>query len=89
MTEPPLPLEPRRRRILYRATHRGTAESDRLIGGFVAAKIATMDEAGLAALERVLALPDPDLVAWILGRQPIPPEHDEPVLRAIRDAARR
>ena len=36
MTEPALtPLDIRRRRLLYRATHRGTYENDLLIGGYV------------------------------------------------------
>ncbi|MDA8049662.1 MAG: succinate dehydrogenase assembly factor 2 [Rhodospirillales bacterium] len=89
MTEAPLPHDPRRRRILYRATHRGTAENDHLIGRFVAARIDAMDEAALAALEALLALPDPDLADWISGRREIPPEHDGPTLRAMRDAAGR
>ena len=83
MTEPAIPLEPRRRRALYRATHRGTHENDLLIGGFVARRIAGMDEAMLAVLERLLELPDPDLTDWIWGRRPIPPEHDGPLLREL------
>lgn len=83
MTEPAIPLERRRRRALYRAMHRGTHENDLLIGGFVARRIAGMDEAMLAALERLLELPDPDLADWIWGRRPIPPEHDEPLLREL------
>lgn len=88
MTEAPFPLNPRRRRILYRATHRGTAECDQLIGGFVTARMASMEEAELTALEALLTLPDPDLVAWVSGQRPIPPEHDGPLLRAMREAAR-
>jgi antitoxin CptB len=86
MTEPATPLEPRRRRALYRATHRGTHENDLLIGGFVASRISGMEEAVLDALERILELPDPDLADWISGRRPIPPEHDGPLLRAMREA---
>ncbi len=86
MTEPATPLEPRRRRALYRATHRGTHENDLLIGGFVASRIGGMEEAALDALEELLELPDPDLADWISGRRPIPPEHDGPLLRAMREA---
>ncbi|MGH7051899.1 MAG: succinate dehydrogenase assembly factor 2 [Acetobacteraceae bacterium] len=75
--------------MLYRATHRGTAECDHLLGGFVAARIAGMTEAELIELEALLALPDPDLVAWLTGRRAIPPEHDGPLLRTMRDAVRR
>lgn len=86
MTEPVMPLAPRRRRILYRATHRGTHENDLLIGRFVARRIHAMDETALAALERLLELPDPDLADWISGRTAPPPEHDGPLLRAMREA---
>ncbi len=86
MTEPATSLAPRRRRALYRATHRGTHENDLMIGGFVASRIATMDEATLAALEALLELPDPDLADWISGRRPVPAEHDGPLLRAMRDS---
>jgi antitoxin CptB len=89
MTEPATPLDPRRRRILYRATHRGTHENDLMIGGFVAPRIGAMDEAALAALEVLLELPDPELADWVSGRRPIPPEHDGPMLRAMRETVGR
>ena len=89
-SRPPLaPHEVRRRRLLYRATHRGTHENDLLIGGYVGRHIATMDEAAMDALEAVMALPDPDLADWLSGRLPIPPEHDGPLLRAMRAEAGR
>jgi antitoxin CptB len=77
----------RRRRLLFRATHRGTHENDLLIGGFVRARLDSLSEADLAALEEVVELPDPVLADWLTGRKPIPPEADRPILRAMRDAA--
>ena len=89
MTEPRTSLDPRRRRLLYRATHRGTRETDILIGGYVASHIGAMDEAELGLLQTLLELPDPDLADWLSGRRPIPPEHDGPLLRAMCAAAGR
>ncbi len=80
-------LDARRRRLLFRANHRGTHENDLLVGGFVAARIATLDEAELDALEAILELPDVELSDWLTGRRPIPTEVDSPMLRRIRDAA--
>jgi len=80
-------LDPRRRRILFRATHRGTKETDILVGGYVTARIASMAESELDALEAVMDLPDPLLADWLTGRLPLPPEVDSPLLRAMRDAA--
>ncbi len=89
MNEPGSTLDPRRRRLLYRATHRGTHEADLLIGGFVAPRIAALSEAELEALEAVMELPDADLADWLCGRRPIPTELDSAMLRRLRDAAGR
>jgi antitoxin CptB len=80
-------LDPRRRRILFRANHRGTHETDILIGGFVAARIAAFSEAELDTLEEVMELDDTDLADWLTGRVPIPADADSPMLRQMRAAA--
>ncbi len=85
MTEPALtPLDIRRRRLLYRANHRGTYENDLLIGGYVSRHIGTMTESQMDALEEVMELPDADLADWLTGRRAIPADRDTPTLRAIR-----
>ena len=88
MTEPEhASLDARRRRLLFRATHRGTYENDILLGGFVRRHIAVFCESELAALEELLELPDNDLADWLTGRSPLPPEADSELLRRVRDAA--
>ncbi len=77
----------RRRKILFRATHRGTYENDILIGGFVRARLEAFTPEELDALEAVMDLPDAMLADWLTGRQPIPPEMDGPMLRAMVKAA--
>ena len=67
-------LSPRRRRLVFRATHRGTKETDLMVGGFVTRNIAAFSEAELDELEGVLELLDVDLADWLSGRRPIPPE---------------
>ena len=87
MTDPnEPPRDARRRRLLFRANHRGTHETDLLVGGYVAARIHKLSEAEIDALEEVMELPDADLADWLTGRRPIPPEADSPMLRAIRAA---
>lgn len=87
MTENTLsPLQTRRRRLLFRATHRGTHETDLLVGGYVAARIETMTEPDMDALEEVMELPDADLADWLTGRLPIPADVDSPMLQAIKRA---
>jgi antitoxin CptB len=86
MDETPAPaaLDQRRRRLLFRATHRGTRENDLLVGGFVAAGLDAFSDAELAALEAILELPDPLLGDWLTGRAPVPDEF--PMVRVMRDA---
>lgn len=83
-------LEHRRRRLLFRATHRGTHETDLLIGGYVARHLPGMDEAAVGALEALLELPEPDLADWLTGRVAIPDGPHAALLRTLRgDALRR
>jgi antitoxin CptB len=76
----------RRRRLLFRANHRGTRENDILVGGFVTARLAAFSEAEIVELEAIMELPDPVLADWLTGRAPIAAEHDTPLLRAMREA---
>jgi antitoxin CptB len=78
-------LNTRRRRLLYRATHRGTFENDLMIGGFVRNHLDTLISADLDALETLLELPDPLLADWLTGRAPIPLEQATPMLLRVRD----
>jgi antitoxin CptB len=85
MTEPAPPsLDPRRRRLLFRANHRGSHENDLLLGGYVTRHIHDLPDREMDALEEVMELPDADLADWLTGRRPIPPDVDSPLLRAIR-----
>jgi antitoxin CptB len=76
--------ESRRRRLLFRATHRGTQENDLLLGGFVRSHLSTLTPSDLEALEDLLERPDPDLADWLTGRRPIEPENATPMLLRIR-----
>ena len=55
----------RRRRALYRATHRGTQEMDYLLGRFAVSAVATLDATDIATLERLVELPDPQIETCI------------------------
>ena len=79
-------LDGRRRRLLFRANHRGTRENDLLVGGFVSSRLAGFTLQDIETLEAIMELPDPALADWLTGRRPIPPEHDSAMLRAMRDA---
>jgi antitoxin CptB len=78
-------LDPRRRRLLYRAWHRGTREMDLIMGRFADTALAQMSEADLDEFERLNDLPDDELYAWIAGGSEIPPHYDTGLLRRLRD----
>ena len=52
-------LDERRRRLLFRAWHRGMREMDLIIGRFADAHIATLSDAELDEFERLLDVPRP------------------------------
>ena len=76
-------LSPRRRRLLFRAWHRGTKEADLMIGGFVKKHIAVFTDSDLDELEAVLELPDVDLADWLSGRRAIPSHVPTPMLERM------
>lgn len=76
-------LEARRKRLMWRASRRGIKEMDILVGGFAAARLQTMAEADLAAFERLLEIPDQDLLSYATGQMPIPPHLQSPLLAAV------
>lgn len=59
--------EIQRKRLKYRATHRGTKEADAILGGFVEARIADLSDDQLDALEALLDCSDPDISDWLRG----------------------
>lgn len=79
-------LDPRRKRLLFRAWHRGTKETDLMVGRFVAERIAAFSDGDLDELEAVLELPDVDLTDWLTGRRPVPPEYATPMLARMAEA---
>jgi antitoxin CptB len=78
-------LEPRRRRALYRATHRGSKEMDFLLGRYASDVIETMSDEEIGVLERLIEAPDPLLVACIYeGVSLGEPQLDELITRVRR-----
>ena len=77
-------LDVRRRKILFRAWHRGTREMDLVMGRFADAALVGLSDAELDEFERLIDVPDQDLLRWIMGEAEAPPEHDTPVFRQLK-----
>jgi antitoxin CptB len=76
-------LDARRRRLVFRANHRGTKEADLMIGGFVARHVASLGPAELDEIETLLDHPDVDLADWLMGRRAPPEEVVTPLFRRM------
>ena len=77
-------LDVRRRKILFRAWHRGTREMDLLMGRFADSALAGLSDAELDEFERLIDVPDGDLLSWIMGEAETPPEYDRPLFRKLK-----
>ena len=78
-------LDVRRRRLRFRAWHRGTRELDLLLGRFADAEIAKLDEQDIGSFEALMDVPDHDLYGWIIGSEEPPTPYDTPLLRRLCD----
>ena len=58
-------LAVRRKRVRFRAWHRGMREVDLLLGRFADAQLADLGGEELAAFEALLDVPDQDVLAWL------------------------
>ena len=79
-------LDERRRRLLFRAWHRGIREVDLIMGGFADAHIADLSEAEVDEFERLMDVAEPDLLAWVMGAIETPAEFDTALFRRMRDS---
>ena len=73
----------RRKRLFYRAWHRGTREADLILGSFAEAHLPEFDEPQLDRFEALLEVPDAELFDWINGRAAPPPKHNTDVTRLL------
>jgi len=77
-------MDPRLKKLKYRAWHRGFVEADLILGPFADRHLERLGEADLEHFEALLEQPDHDLYAWIVGQAEPPPHMDVPVLALIR-----
>jgi antitoxin CptB len=77
-------LDERRRRALFRSWHRGMREMDILYGKFADAQIALLTDGELDDFERLMDLPDRDVLMFITGEAETPVHYDTPVFRKLK-----
>lgn len=72
-----------RKRLIYKATHRGMKETDRLIGGFALARMVSLSDRELTSFDRLLDEADNDLLGWIMRREEVPTHVDSNLISQI------
>lgn len=77
-------LDPRRRKILFRAWHRGMREMDLIMGRFADAEIGGLSDAELDEFERLIEVLDRDLLSWVTGEAEVPSNYDSDVFRRLK-----
>ncbi|MEQ1889004.1 MAG: succinate dehydrogenase assembly factor 2 [Alphaproteobacteria bacterium] len=73
----------RRKRLKFRAWHRGMREVDLLLGGFADKHLHAFSPEQLGQFEQVLDIEDPYLYAWLSGAAPLPEAENTPVMNMI------
>ncbi len=74
----------RRKRMRFRAWHRGFKEMDLILGRFAEARLAGLNEKELDQFEAILDAADGPLYHWITGKEAVPEDFDTPLMAALR-----
>lgn len=84
MTEKPTDLDLRRKKALWRATHRGMKEMDLMLGGYAQKNLANMTSAQLAEFEQILNISDSLLNDWLTDKLQPPEGVQTPMFAEIK-----
>ena len=57
------------KKLLFKASHRGTKEMDIILGNFAKKNLDTMNTDNLKLFEELLEVPDPDLYKWFSEKE--------------------
>ena len=77
-------LDARRRKLAFRASHRGMKEMDVILGGYADRTLGEMSDNELDQFEALLEASDPDLHAWIVGGAEVPAEHRTDLMEKLK-----
>ena len=77
-------LDDRRRAAFYRAWHRGMREMDILYGKFADAELAKISDEELEQFERLMDLPDRDVLMFITGEVPTPDNYNNALFKKLK-----
>lgn len=73
-----------RRKLHFRAHHRGTREADAIVGGFYDVAADGWAAEDFAWFERLLDEQDVDIIGWALGTITVPPDFEGPMIKTMQ-----
>ncbi|XP_067627208.1 succinate dehydrogenase assembly factor 2-A, mitochondrial-like [Eurosta solidaginis] len=84
---PDEPLEVRKQRLIYQSRKRGMLENDLILSTFVARHLKDMDATLTAQYDQLIngVTNDWDIYYWATNVKPTPPEHDNDVMRMLKE----
>lgn len=72
-----------RKRLRFRAWHRGTRELDLILGTFADTHLESFDSGQLTRFEALMEESEPDIYNWYTGRQAVPMALDHDVMSLL------
>ena len=79
-----LDLENRRRRLKFRAWHRGIKELDLIFGNFVEAHVDSFSEDDCAWFERIFEEQDHEILNWVTKGENVPETFKGPMMDRLQ-----
>ena len=77
-------LDPLRRKLLFRAWHRGIREMDLILGRFADEHLSSMSMAELEEFSYLLEVFDRDLIQWFTNEVEVPAARDTVLFQKIK-----
>jgi len=77
-------LDVTRKKLRFRAWHRGIKEADLMMGRFADAYLPQFGAEELGQFSALLEEQDLDVYGWVIGRDPVPEEHRTSVMDLLQ-----
>ncbi|WP_417450826.1 succinate dehydrogenase assembly factor 2 [Kordiimonas sp.] len=79
-----LDIENRRRRLKFRAWHRGIKELDLIFGNFIEANMDSFDAEDCAWFERLFEEQDHEILGWVTKGEDVPKAFQGPMMDRLK-----
>ena len=76
-------LETYKKKIIFKASHRGSKEMDILLGNFIKKYIELFNENELGLFNDILECDDDDIYQWTIGKKEIPNQYSNRVFSLL------